>query len=165
MPLEELGHLELITSWHGLMKRNETLWRFSTGRPVIEVLDEMQRRLESAGWKTMDFYTASDQRLLRMSRNTARLTAYGPSPQGPPPSDSPREPILIQYVDRMTQDELPRRSTSRWTQNTSTNVLLCFEHHWSDDQSRRVLKAPISAESHARNCADDGQALPSNEAR
>ena len=142
LPLADFGNLELITSWHGLMNHNETLWRLTINRPVTNVLGEMRRRLEATGWKTRDTSKTPDQSYLRMSHNDTTLMIYVPSPQGTPPSSSPREPILnIQYVDRMTQDELRAAIDESLTQNVSTDILVCFEGQWSEEQSRRILKA------------------------
>ena len=142
LPLKEFGNLELVASWHALMHHNETRWRLTPDRPATEVLDGAQHRLEAAGWKTQDASKPPAQSYLRMSRNGAVLTMYAASPLEMQPDSSPRASILdIQYVDRMTQGELRAAIDELLVQGASTEVLICFERQWSEDQSRRVLKS------------------------
>jgi hypothetical protein len=141
LPLAELGNLELITTWHGLMNHNETLWRLAIDRPPTDVLTEMRRRLEADGWKLSDSSKSPAQDYMRLKRNGAILLAYAPSslvtPPGPPPKGSV---LLIQYVDRMTQDDVHAAIDETLTKGTSTDVLICLAPRSSGDQVRRILK-------------------------
>jgi len=138
LPLAGLGDLEMLASWHGLMNHNETLWRLTADRPVTAVLGAVEQRLKADGWKTLDSSASPDHGYLRMGRQGMMLVAYVPSSREGPP---PQEPILnVQYVDRMTQEEVRAAIDQAMAQDASADVLVCFDRLWSDDQSRRILK-------------------------
>ncbi len=142
LPLAEVGRLEVVTSSHGLMNHNETMWRLATDRPIGEVLAELRRRLESSGWQVRDASETAGNEYLRMSLHDAVLTIYCPSPQRGAASSPPQEPALfIHYLDRMTQDEVRDAIDESLAKNVSEEILICFERHWSEEQSRRILKS------------------------
>jgi hypothetical protein len=141
LPLAEFGKLELVTSWHGLMNHNETLWRLTIDRPAGEVLAKIGRRLASADWKGSLPSGPEERSYLPLSKGEATLIVYVPSPAIRSADDPPTEPVLnIHYVDRMTQEELRAAIDGLIDDNALTDVLTCFEHQWSEDQCRRVLK-------------------------
>ena len=135
LPLAELGNLELVTTWHGLMTHNETLWRLTPARPAADVLGDLRRRLDSAGWTTQSASQDKEPPFLRMSRGAAVLIAY------PPASSRTPAPFLhVQYVDRMTQEELRAAIDESLAQNAPVDVLVVFESQWSQEQCGRILK-------------------------
>jgi hypothetical protein len=120
------------------MNHNETIWRLTADRPVADVLHGIQRRLESAGWKTMHVHDD----YLRMSRDAAELSLRARSAQEIGARSSPKTPTLdVRYVDRMTQAEKRAALDELLAHNTSPEVLMCLENQWSADQLDRVLKA------------------------
>jgi hypothetical protein len=154
LPFGKLGILELVTSWHGVMNHNQTLWRLTTDRPAADILGEMYRRLAAMGWKGRDSSKAPGQNYLRMTHNDATIVAYRPSPQETPPSSSAKDLVLcispslsakesvlyIQYVDRMTEGEMRAAIDEAIGKGAPTDILICFERLWSEDQSRRILQ-------------------------
>jgi hypothetical protein len=141
LPLGKLGILELVASWHGVMNHNQTLWRLTTDRPAADILGEMYRRLAAIGWKGQDSSKTPGQDYLRMTHNDVTLVAYRPSPQATPPGSSATESVLcIQYIDRMTEGEMRAAIDEAIGKGASSDVLICFERLWSEDQSRRILQ-------------------------
>ena len=77
LPLPPGEPAELLASYRGLMKSNESLWRFRTDRELADVLTDLEARLKEAGWKTQSLQTAADSLpLLRMSLGEDVLMVY-----------------------------------------------------------------------------------------
>jgi hypothetical protein len=141
LPLAEFGKPDLVTSWHGLMNHNETLWQLTIDRPAGEVLAEMARRLGSAGWKGSLPSGSEKRTYLALANGAATLVVYVPSQTLSSGQSASKDSVLrVHYVDRMTQEELRAAIDGLIDHNALTDVLICFEHEWSEDQCRRVLK-------------------------
>jgi hypothetical protein len=139
LPLAELGELELVSSWHGLMNHNETIWRLTIDRPAREILPKIGRRLQAAGWK--ETLSSEGCSYVAASNGAATLVVYVPSSPVVSPDIPRRESLLdIRYVDRMNEAELHAAIDGLLAKNTSTEALLCFESKWSEEQCQRVLK-------------------------
>jgi hypothetical protein len=71
-----------------------------------------------------------------------QVAGAGDRPQGTPPNSLPKGPVLcLQYVDRMTQDEMRAAVDQLLAKNAPTDLLIRFERYWSADQSRRILQS------------------------
>ncbi len=137
LPLAEFGKTEIVSSWHGVLNHNETLWRLDLAGPADDFFGEMPQRLEAAGWKK----SAADKQHLRFTNNAAILVAYVPSERNGQQASAKRTPfVYVQYVDRMTQDEVRAAIDQALAANASPDVLIRFERLWSEEQSRRMLE-------------------------
>ncbi len=137
LPLAGFGKTEIVSSWHGLLNHNETLWRLDLDGSAIDFFNEMPQRLAAAGWKK----SSSDKQYLRFTHSAATLVAYVPSQQKPLLDAPANKPFLyVQYVDRMTQDEVRAAIDQALATGVSADVLIHFERQWSQEQSQRILE-------------------------
>jgi hypothetical protein len=141
-PPAALGDIELVTSRHGLMNHNETLWRVAADPTPAAVFDRLERLLKAAGWKTEDVTREGDLRHLRMRQEAQVLLAYVPAGLGRAPGAPPQASTLcVYYVDRMTEREIQAAIDEALAQNVPVDILVRFERLWSADQRSRMLKA------------------------
>jgi len=148
MALGEAYPLEPLAAWHGPMNRCDAMWRLATDRDPGEVIGDMRKRLEAAGWKTSDSSDRPGSVHLRMKRESAVLEVFpegqGASAQPPtvqgPVASQPRERIMyIHYLDRMTDKELAAAVERSLAEGAPIDVLGLFENSWTQDQCRRIL--------------------------
>ncbi len=156
LPLPPDETAELVASYHGLMKSNESLWRLETARELPDVLTDLEARLKESGWKTMTLETAADSLpYLRMSRGEDVLTAYPERKQGLPtpgtivietPDETPTEPepetptVFVHFVDRMSREEAAAAVGGLLDGGCHVETLLIFESVLQGEDRRRLLE-------------------------
>jgi len=148
-PLGETYPLERLAAWHGLMNRCDAMWRLATDRDPGEVLDDMRKRLEAAGWKTLDSSTRASYIHLRMGRDAVVLEVFPEGQDGtfvqPPTVDGPAAPrpperiVYIHYLDRMTEKEVAAAVDRAMAENEPFDSLVLFESAWTQNQCRQIL--------------------------
>lgn len=137
LPMSDLGRLELVWSWHGMMSRNESLWQWTSDRPVRELVDELAGRLKEAGWKTGDV-DRKDRPYLRATRDNTVLVAYLPAERAQGASPAPG--LFAHYTDRMTAAEVESAIDQALADGAPTDVLLCLENAWTKAQSQKLVE-------------------------
>lgn len=149
MPLGEAHPLERLAAWHGLMNHCDATWRLATDRDPAELLGDMRKRLETAGWKVGDSSNRPELRYLRMKRDSVVLEIFPegqggirmqpPTVEGPAASQPREQVVYIHYLDRMTEKELAAAVERSMAGGSPLEALVLFERSWTEDQCRQIL--------------------------
>jgi len=157
VPLPPGESADLLASYHGLMRANETLWRLQTARPAAQVLTELKKRLENDGWKTGRLELKEDSLMnLRATKGEDVFTIYPEerpevfSPgemvvtlgkTEPAAAEPPRQTVvLLHYVDRMNQKELAAAIDGLLDSDCPVGTLTVVERLVRGKQRRRLIQ-------------------------
>jgi hypothetical protein len=161
LPLPADADAELVTSYHGLMKANESLWRWETNRSLPDVLTGLERRFKETGWKTSSIETAPDSlphlRMLRQEdivmvyperhdkrSNRAIVVAQEPTAERAK-EESIHRVVFAYFADRMNREERATAVGELLGSGCSIETLLVFES-MMDRPARDRLAQRIEAD-------------------
>jgi hypothetical protein len=143
LPLPAAARPRLITSYHGLMKANESLWRWQTTRPLPDVLKGLEEQFKKTGWKTSALRTAPNSLPhLRMLRDEDLVVIYpqrkersgglAASEESRPAAGGraqggTRRVMFAYFADRMSRDERTEALSALLDDGPPIDQLLMFE--------------------------------------
>ena len=155
LPFPPEESAELVASFRGLMKSNESLWRLQTERGLADVLTDLEAALKEAGWKTNTLQTSPDSLPhLRMSRGEDVLMAFPErkketatpgtivieSPDEPPTEPKPESlTLFVHFVDRMSREEAAKSVRGLLDGGYPVQSLLLFESVLRGEDRKRLL--------------------------
>jgi len=128
--------LECVQSNRGLMKHNETAWRFADNRDTTIALDAIKRQLEGEGWKDYDSEVAGkNSSALRMTRETERLVAFRQEHRfmarqlevSKPGKPRPTMPLIVHYEDVFSDQETEKALRDLLESGAPSDTLVIFE--------------------------------------
>jgi hypothetical protein len=152
MPWGQDCKAEQLGSWHGLMNHNNTYYRLTTERNVVDFLAGVEGRMKADGWKTQEFFRNPPEMVyLRMRRGSAVFEIYPERPREAVLSQSKTEKLAISseagqsvlnahYTDRMSSEELAAAIDELLTPDIPAETLTLFEHYWNQAQGRKALE-------------------------
>jgi len=154
LPLPAQEPAELVASYHGLMKSNESLWRIESARELADVLNDLEARLKARGWKTERLQTAADSLpVLRMLHGEDMLTAYPEHKRDDatpatiagrtPPQVRPGPPatiVMVHLVDRMSRAQAAAAVAALLDGKWPAEKLLIFESMLTGPDRERLME-------------------------
>ncbi len=150
-PLPPGESLEKIASYHGLMRSNESLWKWSTRRDLAGLLTDLESRWQESGWKTTTLQTAPDSLPhLRMKRGGTEVVKVYPQPkeqaeltiQGAEEAATTDGPstLVLHYVCRMSRQQVSDVVGGLLDSGQRAESLLPFESLVRKEERQRLLQ-------------------------
>jgi hypothetical protein len=139
LPLEGFEP-SVVVSGHGLLRRNETVWKCRAARPLAEVLVDMHKRLTEAGYRGEP--PGKDSRSIRLADGTSEVAVIGPGAQGQSDFGGPvaqGTTFHVKYQRARTADDRQRGVAQLFTDDAPLDLLLLFEDAWTTQQCATML--------------------------
>ncbi|HEY1068614.1 MAG TPA: hypothetical protein VGE52_20990, partial [Pirellulales bacterium] len=139
LPILQTLHAEKITSGHGFLTKNVTVWKTTLPRAEPDVVKRIAQDLESAGWKDATKRIEANDGYLRVEKEwqSQIFEVFRPSefqPQEDEKAD-PREWYCV-YTHRMTQTEASAALAKLFDRAAPESMLVPFSQWWYLDEER-----------------------------
>ena len=150
-PLPPGESLEKIASYHGLMRSNESLWRWPTSRKLADLLTDLESRWQKAGWKTTTLQTEPNSLPhLRMKRDETEVVKVYPQPKeheeltiqgsGEAATTDGPSSVVVHYVHRMSREQVSDVVGGLLDGGQPAESLLMFESLLRKEDRQRLLQ-------------------------